>query len=97
MSSHGYPMPSSSQSSSLTSSPVPAAGVYPSQARGPLIHKIRQKMASHSSRVMASLSTPNQSSLSAEQLTAHLTEEEKQIIQKVLLKEEQFKESAAKR
>lgn len=87
--SHGY----HSQPSSLSSSPVPSVNQQSNQTRGPLMYKIKQKVASHSSKVMASLTPAQASSLSTEQLTAHLTEEEKQIIKKVLLKEEQFRES----
>lgn len=88
--SHGY---HSSQPSSLSSSPVPSVNQQSNQTRGPLMYKLKQKVASHSSKVMASLTPSQASSLSTEQLTAHLTEEEKQIIKKVLLKEEQFRES----
>ena len=68
----------------------------------PLINKIRQKMASHSNKVLQTLkgtadeskdrrsTFAAQSSLTNEQLTAHLTEEEKQILQKVFQKEEEF-------
>ena len=59
------------------------------------MNKIRAKMASHSHRMMASL-THQSSSLSTDQLTAHLTDEERNILQKVFQKEEQFREIALK-
>lgn len=110
---------------SLSARESPSSGIG---TRPPLINKLKQKVASHGSRVMASfrpessssssssshqtvpqhdfdVSQPphfhklrSQSSLTNEQLTAHLTEEEKLILQKVFLKEEEFhRESAMKR
>jgi hypothetical protein len=48
--------------------------------------------------MMASLTNqaPSGSSLSTDQLTAHLTDEERVILQKVFQKEEQFREFALK-
>ena len=45
--------------------------------------------------MMATL-THQSSSLSTDQLTAHLTDEERNILQKVFQKEEQFREIALK-
>ena len=100
----------------------PTKPVITSAAAGtiapPLLNKIKQKMASHGSKMIASFkSSPtsepppskaangsgasdtrkasfcpatNQSSLNTEELTAHLTDEEKQILAKVFQKEEEF-------
>ena len=47
--------------------------------------------------MLAMIHSSQSSSLTNEQLTAHLTEEERQILQKVWQKEEEFKEIALKK
>lgn len=47
--------------------------------------------------MLSMLSQSHSSSLTNEQLTAHLTEEEKKILEKVFQKEEEFREIALKK
>ena len=113
------PGQSKSQQQQQPSKPVITSAAHGTIAP-PLLNKIKQKMASHGSKVMTMIkasptsdqkppngsttasnldasrkssfcpSIQNQSSLNTEELTAHLTDEEKQILAKVFQKEEEF-------
>ena len=84
---------SKSRNGSISSTSVQQQQQQPTTAGTPVSSSTGYQRAP----MLAMIHSSQSSSLTNEQLTAHLTEEERQILQKVWQKEEEFKEIALKK